>query len=369
MVLKFMSKKLTTEEFIEKSKEIYGNKYDYSLVEYVNSKLKVKIICQKHGTFEQIPNSHLNNKGCSRCSNNIRYTTEEFIKNSHKIHGILYDYSLVKYNSSKEKVKIICQKHGIFEQTPYNHLNKQGCPKCSNNVKYTKEELIEKFIKKYGDKYNYDLINYKNMLTKVKIICKTHGIFEQNPNNHLNKKGCPKCSNINKSIKDKFKDRSREIHNNKYDYSMVDYLNNKSIIKIICKKHGIFEQNSRIHLRGSGCPKCNRSKGELKISSYLSLNNFEYIIEYKFDNCLSNSKYKLKFDFYLPDYNLCIEYDGKQHFEPVKQFGGDEEFIKRQINDNIKNEYCQINKIPLLRISYLEDVNTKLHEYLTTHCI
>jgi len=120
-------KKLTTIDFIEKSINIHGNKYDYSLVEYVGSKMKVKIICRIHGVFEQIPTHHLNGVGCS---GNKKYTTEEFIKKATKIHNNRYDYSLVDYINTNTKVKIICKKHGIFEQTPKKHLKGQECPKC-----------------------------------------------------------------------------------------------------------------------------------------------------------------------------------------------------------------------------------------------
>jgi hypothetical protein len=100
-----MSKRLTSEEFIKKSKEIHGDKYDYSSVDYIDSKSKVKIICNIHGTFEQIPNSHLNKKGCSICANNIKSTKIDFIRKSIEIHGDKYNYSLVDYININKKFK------------------------------------------------------------------------------------------------------------------------------------------------------------------------------------------------------------------------------------------------------------------------
>jgi len=111
-------KKLTTKEFINRAEKIHRNKYDYSLVEYVNTKTKIKIICKKHGIFEQTPNNHLCGKNCPKCHDYNKLTTKEFINKAEKDHGNKYDYSLVEYVNTKTKIKIICKKHGIFEQKP-----------------------------------------------------------------------------------------------------------------------------------------------------------------------------------------------------------------------------------------------------------
>ena len=154
-----------------------------------------------------------------------KLTNEEFIKVANNIHNNKYDYSLVNYINAKTKVKIICLVHGVFEQTPNNHTsisNKNGCPVCKNE-----KNLLKDFIKKsniiHHNKYDYSLIDYKNIRTKIKIICPIHGQFEQTPNNHLNlKQGCAKCRKLNNDI---FINKSKEIHGNKYDYSLVDYTN------------------------------------------------------------------------------------------------------------------------------------------------
>jgi len=103
------------------------------LVEYKNSKTKIQIICKEHGVFEQRSNDHLMGKGCSKCSCNYRYNTEEVIEAFKKVHGDKYDYSLVEYINTKTPVKIICKEHGVFEQTSNNHLKEKGCPSCSIN--------------------------------------------------------------------------------------------------------------------------------------------------------------------------------------------------------------------------------------------
>ena len=182
-----------TEKFIINAKKIHGDKYDYSLTDYKNYKQEVKIICPTHGIFEQKINTHLRGCGCQKCNSYIRKTTEEFINDAKKIHGDKYDYNLVDYKNNDAKIKIICQKHGIFEQKSGSHL-KYGCKKCSaeNFTKSTDKFIIES-KKIHCNKYDYSLTTYINALTKVKIICNIHGEFEQTPNSHLRGIGCDKC--------------------------------------------------------------------------------------------------------------------------------------------------------------------------------
>lgn len=413
-----MSKKLTTEEFIQKSKIIHGNKYNYSLSEYINAKTKVIIICHVHGIFEQIPDTHINKKyGCPKCGGSYKKTTDCFISDAKIIHGDKYSYSLVEYKNNKTKIKIICPIHGIFEQTPHlhltkkcgcpncnkislsdfinnanivhnnkfdyslvdiskrkikiicpehgifiqdrhNHLKGNGCSKCSNLYNCDTTEFIEKAKRYHGDKYDYSLVEYKNATIKIKIICLEHGIFKQTPNNHLNGQGCQKCANNFKLTTEEFIIEAKNTHGDKYDYSLVKYINSFTPVIIICPIHGKFKQKPKLHKNGGKCPYCNASKGEEEISEYLDLFKIKYKRQYKFNDC----KYKrqLPFDFYLPKQNLCIEFDGRQHFEPVKDFGGDEEFKKIKIRDKIKNEYCEKNKINILRIKYDQNINNEL---------
>ncbi len=349
-----MKKYYTTESFIEECKKIHKDKYNYSLTKYINSRTKIKIICYLHGIFEQLPNNHLKkHQICPKCSNEQRFLTiKEFIEKSRLVHGNKYDYSLVDYKNNKTKVKIICSIHGIFEQISRNHLKGNGCPKCE----ITKRSSgIEEFIKKseiiHYNKYDYSLVKYKNNYTKVKIICPVHGIFLQTPNSHTTGNGCPKCAGKNKKTED-FITESKNIHGNKYDYSLIDYKNAMKKIKLICPIHGIFEQTPNNHLsKKYGCPLCKESKGEQKIAIYMDEYNIPYERQYRFEK-LPN----LPFDFYIKTKNLCIEFDGMQHYGPVEFFGGYENFIIIQKNDNIKNKFCKENNINLLRIKY-KDIN------------
>jgi len=294
---------------------------------------------------------------------------EEFIIKANKKHNHKYDYSLINYIGSFEKVKIICKEHAIFEQTPANHLFGQRCPKCAdidriNKRLDSKEIFIDKACKIHNNKYNYSLVEYKKSRIKIKIICKKHGIFEQVPNSHLCGRGCPECAEIIRANKrrltnEEFIKRANVVHKNKYIYNKSIYVNAHTPIEIECLKHGIFKQQPTNHIDNEqGCPICNESKGEKKINEILDNNNIKFEREKSFDGC--RNKYPLRYDFYLPEYNLLIEYDGKQHFEPVSAFGGIKSFNEIIKNDNIKNHFARNNNIKLLRISYKEDIEDKI---------
>jgi hypothetical protein len=185
-----------TENFIQKAKSVHGDRYDYSLVDYINTKRKVTIICTIHGAFEQTPNSHLSKKaGCPNCKNNNKNkTTDEFINRAKIIHGDKYDYSLVDYSNTRDTVIIICPIHGKFLQTPNTHLfKKSGCVRCSK-PKHTTAKFISNANVVHGNKYNYSLVEYMGVYVPVNIICPIHGNFEQTPGAHIGcKAGCPTC--------------------------------------------------------------------------------------------------------------------------------------------------------------------------------
>ena len=298
--------------------------------------------------------------------------TEYFIEKSNQIHDNKYDYSLCIYSASKDKVKIVCKKHGIFEQTPDSHLHGHGCFTCSvERTKIGKLKKLFAFIESantiHGNKFDYSNVVYGGSHKKVLIICKIHGIFEQTPDSHLRGRGCPRCVNRNKTT-EIFIDESNLIHDYKYNYSLTNYINPHEKVCIICPLHGKFTQIPNSHLRGSGCPSCNSSKGEIKISIFLKQNNIQFIREKKFVDC--KNKYCLPFDFYLPKNNILIEYDGIQHRKPVKFYGisaetANEKFNKTLQNDKIKNYFAKNNSIKLIRISCdVDEINDYLKNYL-----
>lgn len=285
-------------------------------------------------------------------------TTDTFIYKANKIHKNKYDYSIVKYNNSKTKVQIICPKHGRFEQRPNDHIQGKGCILCAGTKKQTVEEFIYQANKIHDNKFDYSMVSYFNRKVKVKIICKKHGAFEQIPSDHLNGFGCSKCSGLSKLNTDEFINRAEKKHGKTYDYSSVNYTGMHKKVNIICVKHGIFNQTPHNHLKMAGCPKCNKSKGEKIISWFLDKNKILHKEQMRFENCKNKSI--LPFDFYLPENNLCIEFQGIQHYKPIKHMGGEIDFKKRLENDKIKKEYCMQNNIKLLTIRYYDKITSIL---------
>lgn len=296
----------------------------------------------------------------------MNISTRQFIDRVSKIHNGKYDYSLVEYVNRDKKIDIICSIHKKFSQTPHNHLNNHGCPKCAIELKAKKrslsrDEFIEKANKIHKNKYLYDKVEYINNRTKVVVTCVLHHDFKITPDHHLTGTGCARCSNIYKRTTDEFITECSVIHNNKYDYSLVEYKSFTSKVRIICPAHGEFSQTPSHHLFSKcGCPLCNESKGEKKITYYLKNNNIQYVRQHKFKEC-RNIK-PLSFDFYLPQYNICIEFDGKQHYTPNKYFGGHDAYLKQKKRDNIKDDFCNKNGIKLFRINHNDNVETKLNE-------
>lgn len=357
----------TTEEFIEQCRFVHGDKYDYHLVKYTNNKAKVKIICRVHGPFEQLAQHHMRGRGCSKCvadenSKRFRSNTQEFIKKAKKVHGELYDYSSVVYITSGKKIFVICRKHGDFFQTPSDHLSGYGCPECGkerNVFSRTKDTIgfVEQAKEIHGELYDYSLVKYIKAHEVVSIICDVHGRFEQKPAYHLQGQGCPKCGGTKRLTRDEFIQKAIEIHGDKYDYSQVKYINGITKIKIICPRHGIFEQAAQDHLGGHGCQLCYSSTGEERIAKILTRWGVRFIRQKRFDKC--KNKYPLPFDFYfqIGKYHILLEYDGGQHFQPVEYFGGIDRFEEIKRNDEIKNRFAQKYNFILIRIPYNQDDN------------
>ena len=341
-----IKRSLNTTEFIKKAKEIHGDKYDYSKVEYLNNRTKICIICPTHGEFCQTPLGHLHGNGCLQCAIENRTEKENFIDKAKKLYGDKYDYSKVEYVNSKTKVCIICPEHGEFWITPNNFLRGHNC-----NGKHTNKLTLEEFNKRakeiHGDKYDYSKVDYKNIDSKICIICPEHGEFWQVPANHLRGKGCPKCSKS--ALKDNisFINEVKEIHGDKYDYSKVNYKGNKTKVCIICPEHGEFWQTPSSHLNGNGCPSCNNSILENEIFKQLKNNNFEFIREKTF-KWLKNGKGQQRLDFFLTDYNIAIECQGEQHFNVNNFFGGIKGLLSTQYRDYLKYEKCKTHKIKLI---------------------
>ena len=359
--------KLSQEQFNEKLQKFNL----IALEDYKDSRLEIKLKCLNCGTeFVAKPLNFIykeNKKVCPNCKDKKVSDTSSFIEKAQKIHKNYYDYSKVNYINSKTKVCIICPEHGEFWQKPNTHLSGKGCPKCGK-IKTTKAHTLtkEEFINKaniiYNNKYNYSNVDYINNHTKVCIICPQHGEFWQEPRTHLEGHGCPKCAfNIPSTIE--FIEKSNVIHNNKYNYSKVDYINAKTKVVITCPIHGDFEQTPDHHLRGQGCPICKASKGEIEINKILTKYNIKFLQEHILKHTINNRLVRV--DFIL-EYNkqiYIIEYNGIQHYMPVDYFGGQKAFELQVIRDqglrNLCKEYC-VNLIEIPYTLPLENIEKEL---------
>ena len=347
----------TTEQFIQEAKNIHGDKYDYSKSIYINIDTKICIICHEkdefgneHGEFWQTPYHHLKSSGCPKCNKGVKQNFDDFIKRAKLIHNNKYDYSKAEYINSMKKICIICPQHGEFWQTPNNHTNnKQGCPKCCGKNKTT-EEFINELNNIHEGKYDYSKLNYTGIFNKIEIICPQHGIFYQTAHDHLSGHGCLLCKkekmrNKFSSNTEEFIKKAKEIHGDKYDYSKVEYINNHTKVCIICPKHGEFWQTPNKHLIRKGCPICHESEMEEIIRNLLLKNKIIFQQEKRF-----NDFKRRRFDFYLPNHNLIIECQGKQHFEDVNIFKT--KFKEQLIIDKEKYNWCKNNNIEIIYFTY-----------------
>lgn len=375
-----MGKKQTKEDFIKKAIQIHKNKYNYKESDYKTLTTKICIYCNTcKNYFWQLPNKHLAGQGCPYCTVHV-YDTQTFIKKAKLIHKNNYDYVNSIYKNSHTKLQIfcnICQKH--FWQSPNSHLSGSGCPHCKflklrngNKPKTTSMEFIKKATLLHKDKYNYDSIIYINRSTPVLIKCnKCNFSFLQTPANHLQGNGCPRCAKKKLSLSTKeFIKKAKKIHRNKYDYAEVTYKSAKEKVEIFCKRcKKYFWQMPYNHLLGKGCPTCNYSKGEEKIKNWLIDHCISFEFQKRFHDC--KDKKTLPFDFYIPSLNLCIEFQGSQHYNPdfhIRKIKSQKEGMKKYLiqkkHDEIKKNYCKQKNIKFLEIKYTEKIEEKLKAIL-----
>lgn len=325
-------RKFDTETVVQKFIAVHGNdKYDYSDVIYVNSTTNVKIKCKTHNEFFfQNVNSHLKGFiGCKKCSNDNKIpliSREVWIERFNKVHDNKYDYSFFENKYGKKNIKIICKIHGIFEISKTKHYEGVGCGKCAGFHR-NNDDWINEFNKIHKNKYDYSLIDHEiRNLTKIKIKCPDHDVFEQRVKNHKRGDGCPKChrwgltkDDLLKELIDKYKDT--------YDYSDLDFKTLKDTIIVNCWEHGPFNVNIYQHLyNNSGCPYCNDMGIGFKKTKFISIANKRF-------NGLSNlylirifreneSFYKVGVTFYDLDRRFKLLSKSDYKFEKIKFLTG-----------------------------------------------
>ena len=295
----------------------------------------------------------------------------EFIWQAIQVHGYRDDLREVDYKNNQTKIKIICSIHGEFWIRPNDYLNGHRCKKCGDLLKKNARKELSYYIAKINKihqnedrtpKYDLSGIVYQGYDVKFNLKCPKHGYFKASIHSLLQGTGCPKCGKESMAKKnsltiEEFKKKANNIHNNFYIYDLVDYVNTKLPVKIICPIHGIFEQPPNTHLDGHGCPMCRASLLEKYVIQLLNEYNINYIFQcdkntLPFLNGKNNISMSL--DFYIPDLNIAIECQGIQHFKPIEYFGGEKAYNNQIERDLIKLNLCQENNIKLIYINYFD---------------
>lgn len=262
------NKSISDDEWLKRFRSTHGNRYNYFNIHNIRGNSKIDIICPEHGKFSQVAKYHWQGNACPECSkinrvNKRKMSIDEFVQKAKIKHNSKYDYTKMEYINYRTKVCIICPIHGEFWQTPCNHLL-YGCRKCAakdRNKPMSQEEFIKKANAVHNNKYDYSKSIYLNSENKIIITCPIHGDFTQNAGSHIRGIGCPKCGKEKASSKTRnttsdFINKAIKVFGDAYDYSNVKYVNSKTPVCIICKKHGAFYQIPNTHLLGHGCPKC-----------------------------------------------------------------------------------------------------------------
>lgn len=266
--------------FCTRVKEIHGYYYDYSKVIYKYSTSPVTIICPLHGEFKQPLSEHCKGRGCPECGKEQMILTKTtpfhlFKKEADRVHKNKYTYNENSYTKLINTVVINCPIHGEFKQRAEQHIKGSNCPQCaiessSNKTRWTKEQFIEKAIKVHGNKYDYSKVEYKQNKILITITCPKHGDFKQTPHTHTQGSGCLKCRD--ESLTDTtetFITKAQKIHGNLYSYDKVNYIKSWNKVLITCLNCGDFKQTPNNHLQGKGCKNCGGYGFNSKLLAFL----------------------------------------------------------------------------------------------------
>ena len=352
-------RKLTKEEFEKRVADVSNDTIDVSNFEFENTQKSGLCRCKICGNeWYAKAYSILQGHGCRKCYDkknserkkiDVKEVQNRLNKNNTK-------YKIIgEYVDTKHKCDVMCENCGnVWSVAVGDLLRGHGCPKCGRekqrqNISLTEEEYKERCKRVYNELYDLSELKYHSMGDSVYPICKKHGSFSINASYFLKGNGCPFCrkEKNNEHVREKnylqFIERAKKIHNDKYDYRCVKYSNTNSNVDIICPIHGVFSMTPHHHLSGEGCPKCKSSHMEINIRTLLQENNICFIEQKKFDWMGLQS-----LDFYLPKYNVGIECQGKQHFESVEVFGGNDALKENIERDRRKRNLCIENGISLI---------------------
>jgi hypothetical protein len=285
-------------------------------------------------------------------------TRNNFLEKARNRHGYKYSYDNIPDKITlKDTIEVIYEGISYYQKASKHLLGK--CPE-KITLNKTTNEFIRQSKEMWGDKFDYSITEYINANTKIKVIDKETGnIIEQLPNNHL-------YGHLSNRIeKYDFIQMSKLVSDYRYDYSKCDYVNKITKVKIICPIHGDFDVYPHLHLnQGYVCSECYESEAIREISKFLKKYDINYSKQHRFKDC--RNRYELPFDFFIPSIRGCIDFRGKQYYEPSKYFGGVESYNQLLINNRIKLEYCEEHFIELIIVRYdqIEDIHQILWEAL-----
>lgn len=351
-----MPKKLTDEEY--KLKLAQSNPEFESLAPYQGSKIKIPHRHKPCGYVWNVKPNVLdqNTYGCPFCSGKVRKDIDYLRKEVRQLVGD--EYSVIgNYINTHTKITF---KHNVcgneFDMSPHNFLSGQRCPLCQHrSYKKTTEEFKEELFDLVGDEYTLE-DEYINTRTKVNFRHRVCGkLWHTTPQEILQGYRCIHCYGNALLSKEEFEKRVHKKHG--YEYSILGkYVNYSTKISVMHNKCGYVWDVSPTSFigKGSGCPKCNQSKGEKKIERFLLNNNIPYILQKRYDDLVGINNIPFSYDFFLPDYNLLIEYQGQQHEYAVEWFGGEKKFRRQQETDKSKRDYADIHNINLMEIWYYD---------------
>ena len=359
--------RIDTDEFIRRSKAKYGDKYDYSLVEYQEREIPVKIICKVHGVFSISPRTFLQGQskrpahGCPKCDDiqeQKKITQDVFLQTIREKHGDRWDLSNVQYRNRNQILNLSCPDcKDNFETTTKKLMDGLGCPRCEGRIKD---------LRYYVEESECYLTYEKKHQVLNNIRCKVHGFFSTRADVHIKMKcRCPKCYPQKDKIpleerRNAYIRRAIERHGEgRFDYSQVDYHRKRDKVKIRCIIHDYWffqslEEHSKRNKMG-GCPLCSETTGEREVRLYLEKKHIDYTTQKIIEN-IRPQELKLQYlrvDFYLEKYRLFIEYNGEQHYKNCGWYKNSKRNLEmQQLRDEVLREYCQKYNYNLLEIKY-----------------
>ena len=378
-------KRLTQTQFLQRANKVAPVNLDFSKSVFHDTRTKVVVTCKIHGDFEILPSNLFQGANCRECAQTQagrkrRVSKKDLIDRLKTKFGNLYEVDKNSVVKATSPIQLKCKTHGWFEGLIGNLLNSSGCPSCQNQraaairskqAKLSKSEIIKRFTKLHGETYSYSSSVPDGINSTIKILCHKHGYFMQKVSIHMQGKGCPDCGyekrRVNQFLQQsEIYSRLKELHGDLFIYPPNLGLELRGEVPIICREHGVFHQSLRAHLDGNGCSQCSQSLGARRVSHWLNEHEISYEVEAQIP--AGKKGLPLRADFFLPEHNMYIEYDGEQHFKPIAFFGMDEKtsisvFNEQKERDLAKENWILDNGFELLRIRFDQNVELELEKY------